>query len=126
MRFNRDYYAFGQRSKSGTRMHRRYKPGECISIDGADARTSSRYGNYSIVLIVLDMASMKTYSAYLRGNSSREFVEVMDNIRKQLHLETGNKLRHIYADAFSTYMEHTTVADWQMRRKMDPHSRRGR
>jgi len=59
------------------------------------------------------MASFKTYTAYLRGNSSREFVEAMDNLRKQLHLETGNKLRHLYSDAFSTYMDQTSVADWR-------------
>ena len=113
LQFNRDFYAFGQHSKSDTAMYRRWKPGECISIDGADANTRSLFGQYSIVLIVVDMGSMKTYSCYLKGNSAREFVESMDNVRKQLALETGNRLKSVYADDFSTYKDHQLVAEWR-------------
>ena len=113
VRFNYDAWRAGQHSKSDTRFYKRFKPGEGISIDGADARTVSRFGNYSIVLIAVDMATMKTYSVFLRNNSSREFVEAMDSLRKELHLETGNKLRYVTSDAFSTYMEHVSTADWR-------------
>ena len=113
VRFNFDAWRAGQHSKSNTRFFKRFKPGEGVSIDGADARTVSKFGNYSIVLIAIDMATMKTYSMFLRNNSSREFVEAMDNLRKQLHLETGNRLRHVTSDAFSTYMEHVSTADWR-------------
>ena len=113
LRFNQDTWGIGQRSKSDTRFHRRFKPGEAICLDGADARTTSKFGHYSIVLIAVDMASMKTYSAYLRGNSSREFIDALDNLRKMIHLETGNKLRSVTSDAFSTYLEHISTADWR-------------
>ena len=113
LRFNNDSWRSGQRSKSDTRMYKRHAPGTAISIDGADAKTISKHGNYKIVLIVIDMGSLKTYTAYLRGDSSREFIEAMDNVRKQLHLETGNKLKYITSDAFSTYLEQTGVADWR-------------
>ena len=113
LRFNNDFWRSGQTSKSDTRMYRRHPPGTAVSLDGANAKTVSQFGFYKIILIVIDLGSLKTYTAYLKGDSSREFIEAMDNIRKQLHLETGNKLKHVTSDAFSTYLEHTGVADWR-------------
>ena len=67
-----------------------------------DAKTVAKFGFYKTILIIIDLGSLKTYTAYLKGDSSREFIEAMDNIRKQLHLETGNRLKYVTSDAFST------------------------
>ena len=54
LRFNRDFYSFGQRSKNT--LKGRFKPGEGLSFDGAFAGTDSKFGNFSIILIAIDMA----------------------------------------------------------------------
>ena len=113
VRFNMDTFRVGQRSTHDTRWFERYKPGEGVCIDGGAAGVRSRFGSYNHVLICICLASQKTFLAYLRGNSAREFVQALSDLQRTIALETGNTLRFVTSDAFSSYMDTQIVAQWR-------------
>ncbi|EGB04086.1 hypothetical protein AURANDRAFT_67518 [Aureococcus anophagefferens] len=78
--------------------------GEGYSFDGADLTHISHQG-FRYVLNFIDVVSKTRVAYYVRSNATHEFREALEYVKTYSKQFTGNELKFLYSDMFSTYME---------------------
>jgi hypothetical protein len=87
-----------------TQTEQHYLPGEAWSFDGADATTYSKDG-YRYAINFVDSHSKLRLVYFVKTNHSFEFKQALEYVIEYTKMHTGNDVKSLHCDMFSTYME---------------------
>ena len=79
-------------------------------IDGSDSVVYSDWGSKRYCIHAVDAASFFRVTYYTCTNNAKEFAEFLDYLEKLTKLMTGNSIKKVLSDYFSTYMERHHIA----------------
>ena len=87
-----------------------YNPGEMWFIDGSDSTQYSMWGNKRYCINAVDAATCYRVCYYTTTNNAGEFCDFINYLVKLTRFRTGNDVKKLYSDYFSTYMDNRRVA----------------
>ena len=87
-----------------------YNPGEMWFIDGSDSTQYSMWGNKRYCINTVDAATCYRVCYYTTTNNAGEFCDFINYLVKLTRFRTGNDVKKLYSDYFSTYMDNRRVA----------------
>ena len=103
-----DRFQMPQVSRDVSERHT-YNPGEFWYIDGSDSTYYSEWGHKRYAINAVCAATFYRVCYYTTSNKATEFVEFLDYLVKFSKMRTGNDVKKLYSDYFSTYMDDTKV-----------------
>ena len=103
-----DRFLMPQRTRDVSDRHK-YLPGELWFIDGSDSVHYSTWGHKRYCINAVCASSFYRVCFYTTSNKASEFVEFLDYLVKFTKLRTGNDVKKLYSDYYSTYMDDTKV-----------------
>ena len=86
-----------------------YNPGEMWFIDGSDSKFYSNWGHKRYCINAVCACSFYRVCFYTTTNNASEFCEFLDYLVRFTKLRTGNDVKKVYSDYFSTYMDTNKV-----------------
>lgn len=81
-----------------------YQRGECWSFDGASIGKEDVHGHIAVITFV-ELYSKFPFPVFIRTNNAQEFTESLKQLKHFVHTTVDVKVKCLYSDMFSTYMQ---------------------